>query len=227
MPALPRTDAAPARRTPPSHPDARFWNRIARRYAARPVDDPAAYEAKLAIMRALLFERPGARVVEIGCGTGSTALALAPHAARIRAADVAPAMIDIARAKARAAGAVGLAFEVAAVEEMDVAPGSQDMVMAHSILHLLPGRSRAIAAAHRWLRPGGVFVSSTTCLSDTAPWLRPLAPLAGRIGLVPPTLRFFSADELTADIETQGFVIERRVRPAPKAALFLVARKPA
>lgn len=208
------------------HPEAPFWNRIARRYAARPVADPAAYGTKLDAMRDLLAAMPGAQVVEIGCGTGSTALALAPHADRIRAADVSEAMIAIARDKARAAGAEGLRFEVTAAEEMEVAPGSQDMVMAHSILHLLRSRRAVVDAAFRWLRPGGVFVSSTVCISEAAPWLRPIVPLARAVGLFPPTLRFFTEAELAASIEASGFAIERRVRPGPKAAVFLVARKP-
>ena len=56
--------------------DIAFWDRIAPKYAADPIADPAAHEATLERTRRLLG--PGHRVVEIGCGTGSTALALAP-----------------------------------------------------------------------------------------------------------------------------------------------------
>jgi ubiquinone/menaquinone biosynthesis C-methylase UbiE len=226
MPTAALSADAPRADTPPHHPEARFWDRVAARYAAKAVDDPAAYAVKLDLMRELLFAMPGAQVVEMGCGTGSTALALAGHAARIRAADVSPAMIGLARAKARDAGAANLAFEVAAADGMAVAPESQDMAMAHSVLHLLAGRNAAIGAAHRWLRPGGVFVSSTPCLAEVAPWLRHVAPLARLTGLFPPTLRFFSEAELTASIVAHGFEIERRVRPGRRAAVFLVARKP-
>jgi hypothetical protein len=47
------------------HPEARFWDRIAERYAAKPVDDPAAYAVKLGVMRDLLFAMPDAQVVEM------------------------------------------------------------------------------------------------------------------------------------------------------------------
>ncbi|MEM7566231.1 MAG: class I SAM-dependent methyltransferase [Pseudomonadota bacterium] len=226
MPTAAFSPAAPRATAARPHPGARFWDRVAKRYAAKPVDDPAAYAAKLGIMRDLLFAMPDAQVVEMGCGTGSTALALAGHAARIRAADVSPAMVALARAKAHDAGAANLAFEVAAADAMAVALGSQDMVMAHSVLHLLPGRNAAIGAAYRWLRPGGVFVSSTVCLAEVAPWLRYVAPLARLTGLFPPTLRFFTEAELTASITAHGFEIERRFRPSRRAAVFLVARKP-
>ncbi|WP_170125479.1 class I SAM-dependent methyltransferase [Jannaschia seohaensis] len=200
---------------------------MAARYAARPVEDPAAYAMKLDMMSDLLRDRPGSQVVEIGCGTGSTALTLAPHADRIRAADVSAAMIEIARDKARDIDPEKLSFEVAAFEDLAVAEGSQDMVMAHSLLHLLERRDAAIAAAHRWLRPGGVFVSSTPCLSEVAPWLRLVAPLARAAGLFPPALGFFTEAELVGALKAHGFEIERRFRPDTRAATFLVARKPA
>lgn len=207
--------------------EARFWDRMAAGYARRPVGDPAAYETKLAIMRELLDATPGARVVEIGCGTGSTAIALAPHAGRIRATDLSVAMIAIAREKARDAGAAGVDFEVAALETLAFAPGSQDMVMAHSILHLARDRDAVIAAAWDWLRPGGGFVSSTVCLAEQAPWARPIAWLARIAGVFPHRLGFFTETQLRAALEAQGFEIGRRFRPSRNTAVFFVARKPA
>lgn len=55
--------------------DARFWNRVARRYARAKIGDPQGYERSLERTRALLG--PGDRVLELGCGTGMTALRLA------------------------------------------------------------------------------------------------------------------------------------------------------
>jgi ubiquinone/menaquinone biosynthesis C-methylase UbiE len=79
-------------------PDARFWNRIARRYARMKVPDEASYRHKLDRTRAYLG--PGPEVFEFGCGTGTTALHHAPHVAHVRAVDISPAMIAIAREKA-------------------------------------------------------------------------------------------------------------------------------
>ncbi len=47
---------------------ARFWDRIAKRYARTPVADEAAYQRKLKITRGYL--RPDMEVMEFGCGTG-------------------------------------------------------------------------------------------------------------------------------------------------------------
>ena len=52
----------------PTNKGARFWNRFADRYAARPIKDTAAYEALLADVAGRL--RATDHVLEIGCGTG-------------------------------------------------------------------------------------------------------------------------------------------------------------
>ena len=53
---------------------ARFWDRIAERYSKSPVADEAAYQKKLQVTRE--YFRPDMEVLEIGCGTGSTAIVL-------------------------------------------------------------------------------------------------------------------------------------------------------
>ncbi|MDP3324179.1 MAG: class I SAM-dependent methyltransferase, partial [Hydrogenophaga sp.] len=58
-------------------------------------------------------------VLEIGCGTGSTALRLAPHTRRLLAIDVSAGMIDIAREK--------LAFAVADADLLQSAIARQSM----------------------------------------------------------------------------------------------------
>ena len=71
--------------------DAKFWDKIAARYARRPVPDEAVYQRKLALTREYL--RPGAHLLEFGCGTGSTAIAHAPHLADILATDISAEML--------------------------------------------------------------------------------------------------------------------------------------
>jgi SAM-dependent methyltransferase len=80
--------------------EARFWDRRAEKYALRPVAGQEAYEKKLEITRSY-FPRDS-EVLEMGCGTGSTALVHAPYVRHILATDISPAMINIARGKAEA-----------------------------------------------------------------------------------------------------------------------------
>ena len=76
-------------------PDTRaFWNRVARRYAQMDIRNPRAYEQTLDSICAHLSHKD--LVLELGCGTGTTAFKLAPNVCRYVASDYASEMIDIA-----------------------------------------------------------------------------------------------------------------------------------
>ena len=114
-----------------------FWNMIARHYANQPVADEAAYRHKLAVTAARL--RPSDRLLEFGCGTGTTALIHAPRVARIDAIDFSRKMIAIAREKAERQGVSNVHFDVAAFEDWPIPDDEDryDAVLGMSVLHLV------------------------------------------------------------------------------------------
>lgn len=209
--------------TPRKPRDARFWNRLAKRYAAMPVRDSASYREKLTRTRAVLPDQ--ARLLEIGCGTGSTALAHAPHAADILAIDFSESMIAIARQKAAAEGITNVAFRTAALEDITDADGTFDAVLALNVVHLLRDPPAAIAQMITHLRPGGVLVLSTPCLGDNMYWMRPLAVMLTTAGAFP-TLSFFTRDTLETWLTDAGLTIEDNWQPAGAGkAVFHIARR--
>lgn len=210
------------RREPDMTPSPRFWDKIADRYSRKPVPDEAVYQKKLEITRG--YFRPEMEVLELGCGTGSTAIAHAPHVRHIRAIDISSRMLEIGRQKAAAAGVDNLTFEQATIEELEVADESVDVVLGLSILHLLEDKEAAIAKVHRMLGADGVFVSSTACVGDMNPLIRPILPIARLLGLAP-MVAVFTSDELVASLEEAGFAIDHRWRPGTGKAVFIVAKK--
>lgn len=201
----------------------RFWDRHAAGYAKRPVADEASYEEKLARTREYL--RADMNVLEFGCGTGSTAIAHAPYVKHILATDISPEMIAIAKRKAAAANVENVTFEAVTIEDQAVADASQDVVMGHSILHLLADKDAVIADVYRMLKPDGVFVTSTACLADGYNWLRAVLPIGRFFGLLP-MVQFFSRQELEKSITDAGFEIDYKWQPAKGKAVFIIARKP-
>ena len=201
----------------------KFWDRIAKRYAKNPVGNEAAYQQKLAKTRE--YFRPDMEVLEIGCGTGSTAIAHAPYVRQIRATDISDAMIEIAKGKASAAGVENVAFEVLGMEDLDVADESVDAVLTLSLLHLLEDRDAAIARIHAMLRPGGIFVSNTVCVGENMKWFRFIGPIGRWLGVFP-LVRVFTRNELEESVNGAGFQIEHAWQP-DKAVVFIIARKPA
>jgi ubiquinone/menaquinone biosynthesis C-methylase UbiE len=206
--------------------DARFWDRLARKYAADPIKDTRGYERTLDRIRHLL--RSSDTVLEIGCGTGTTALTLAPSVSRVVATDVSGEMIAIAREKATAQACRNAEFSVAAVEHAPGPDGAYDAVLGLNLLHLIADRPAALAHLHRLLKPGGLFVSKTPCLSEMNVFIRLAVPVMRLIGKAP-YVSFFSATELEAEIADAGFAIVEQGRHGsePKdARIFIVARKP-
>ena len=199
-----------------------FWDKRAYKYSLRPVADEATYQKKLDITRKHL--RQDMEVLEIGCGTGSTAIALAPCVNHIRATDISSRMIEIARDRTKAAGIENVTFEVQDAGVIDAPDASLDVVMAHNLLHLLDDREQVIDSVYRKLKPGGVFVTSTACIRDMMLPLRLIVPV-GRFLRVFPPVKVFSAADLKASLGKAGFEIDHEWLPKRQAAVFIVCRK--
>ena len=202
----------------------KYWDRTAERYARSPVSDEVTYQRKLDETRSYL--REDMKILEFGCGTGSTALQHAPHVAHIEAIDISQNMLDIGQRKADEAGVRNITFTRGTLTEFQAAPESLDAVLGLNVMHLLPDRAEVIAEVARILKPGGIFVSSTVCLAGSKlRFIRYVAPLARLIGLMP-DLFIFSEAELAEEIRAAGFEIERQWHHAKDGiAVFIIARK--
>lgn len=101
-----------------------------------------------------------ARVLEVGCGAGHTAVDLARRGLRVHAVDVAEEMVRLTRRAAREAGIRHLTAEVADVHDLDLASGAYDLVLALGVLPWLESVERGLAELARVLRPGGYLIAT-------------------------------------------------------------------
>jgi 2-polyprenyl-6-hydroxyphenyl methylase / 3-demethylubiquinone-9 3-methyltransferase len=103
----------------------------------------------------------GARVLDVGCGGGLLAEALAARGARVVGIDLAPANVEAARTHA-AGGGLGIDYRVAAIETLAAdEPGGFDIVTCLEMLEHVPDPARIVAACGRVLRAGGTAFFST------------------------------------------------------------------
>ena len=202
--------------------DARFWDRIAEKYAKKPVENEENYQRKLKGTQD--YFRPDMEVLELGCGTGSTALVHAPHVHHIRATDISSKMIEIARGKAADAGVDNVTFDVTSVEDLDVPDASLDAVLALSVMHLVRDKDATMAKIHKMLKPGGLFVTSTPCLGDTMKWLKLVGPIGAALGLIP-KVTIMTKDEWLKSLAPAGFAIDYQWQPEKSIGVFAVAKK--
>ncbi len=199
----------------------KFWNKVAEAYAARSIGNPEAYEKTLERARAHLA--PGDQALELGCGTGSTALRLADSVAYITATDISSAMIDIARRKAADAAVRNISFEISDLAGAPARDGGYDVVLAFNLLHLLPDLPGALRDLHARLKPGGLFISKTVCVAEMS-WFVPSVIRVLRLLGRAPDIRTLSAPSVDAAIAGAGFRIEE-TGMYPATRHFVVARK--
>ncbi len=103
--------------------------------------------------------KPGESVLDVGCGTGTLAIAAKRRvgpAGRVYGIDASPEMIARARKKAKKAG-VEVTFENAIVERLPFSDGTFDAVLATVMLHHLGRKARQQCACEmrRVLKLGG------------------------------------------------------------------------
>ncbi|NLH82492.1 MAG: methyltransferase domain-containing protein [Phyllobacteriaceae bacterium] len=155
-PRLARLGARPAPTTlPPAHVRDLF-DAYAPRFE-RSLVDRLGYrgpELVATAIEAVAGERRFGRGLDIGCGTGLMARALAGRVARLDGVDLAPTMVTIARAS----GLYGEVVVGDAASELERRPsGSLDLVTAADVFCYV-GDFRAITTATaRALAPGGLF----------------------------------------------------------------------
>jgi SAM-dependent methyltransferase len=138
---------------------AEFWDGQAATFdeaADHGLADPVVRDAW---RRLLLPLMPAAqsRVADLGSGTGSLAVLLAAAGHEVVGLDLAPRMVERARAKA-AVAEVPVEFRVGDAADPPWPPGSFDVVLVRHVLWAMPDPDAALARWVDLLAPGGRLV---------------------------------------------------------------------
>jgi SAM-dependent methyltransferase len=180
-------------------------------------------------MLAPLGDLRGKRVLDVCCGSGNMTAALANNGAIAEGIDFAPTMIAKASAHYPA-----ISFQHGDAEALGYPDNSFDhVVCCYGIMHLARP-DRAIAEAHRVLKPGGVYVFTQWALDDELLTIVSAA-VAEHGQLVelpagPPPMRFSEPEECRRALTAAGFdtiAVERIeitwTSNRPEALLDLIA----
>jgi ubiquinone/menaquinone biosynthesis C-methylase UbiE len=102
---------------------------------------------------------PTSTVVDLGAGTGTFAIAIAPLCGRVVALDVSPAMVEAIQAKVVDAKVVNVDVVRAGLLTHDLPDRSTDAVFSRHALHQLPDFWKVVALDRMFalLKPGGIF----------------------------------------------------------------------
>jgi SAM-dependent methyltransferase len=114
----------------------------------------------------LVPEDSAARWVEVACGPGLIARAMAPRVGSVLGLDLTPAMVEKARAEGDAAGVENLSFEVGDATAIDLPDNSLDGAITRFSLHHIPAPVRVLEEMRRVVRPGGLVVVADHVTDD-------------------------------------------------------------
>lgn len=205
--------------------DARFWDRTSSRYARSTISDAAGYERTLERTRELL--KPQDKVLELGCGTGSTALRLAEDVQGYLATDISTGMIAIAEQKLATEAIPGLSFRVATAETL-TPDAPFDVVLGFSYLHLVRDLPGTLEHIRSLLAEGGLFISKTPCIGDMNPLIGYAALPVMRALRLAPFAAVFDEAKLNERVAAAGFrllAIEKHATKGKDWRPYIVAQK--
>jgi len=143
-------------------------------------------------------------VVDLGCGTGTFALAIAPHVREVVAADVSPAMVAYTRQRIAAAGLGNVrAVQAGFMSYLHDGPPA-DVVYTRNALHQIPDFHKGVALARiaGLLRPGGVLFLRDL-VYDFEPDEAEEALAAWFAGAAVPPAPGYTADDLASHVRTE------------------------
>ncbi|MBM0275644.1 methyltransferase domain-containing protein [Micromonospora tarensis] len=165
--------------------------------------------------------RPGALLVDLGCGAGL----LAPHLSGKGYRHVG---VDLTRSALLQAAEHGVSVVQGDATAVPLPDGCADVVSAGELLEHVPAWPRVVAEACRLLRPGGLLVLDT--LNDTALARLVAVRIAERLPTVPrgihDPLLFVDADALVAECARHGVDLRLRgIRPQVGGLLAWLLRR--
>ena len=101
---------------------------------------------------------PGARVLELGCGTGQLSLFLATADRMVIGADLTRASLELGAEAAKRFGLEGVLFVETDLRRPGLQAGAFDVVVCSGVLHHTPDPRRAFTAVARLVKPNGYLV---------------------------------------------------------------------
>ncbi len=128
---------------------------------------------------------PGAVLLDLGCGPGTYARRLAASHPQLHALGIDRSVRQLARARSIAArhGVRNCTFALGDADQLPLADGGVDAVIASRLLMVLSEPDRAVAEMHRVLRPGGrCFVAEPRSAMRAAVPLAAMQIVTGQTG---------------------------------------------
>ena len=142
-------------------------------------------------------------VLDVATGTGTVARLIAAEvgeAGRVVGADISPAMLGIAAAKAAEPGSACIEYVECSATALAAADASFQLALCQQGLQFFPDRIAAVRELHRVLAPGGVAVASSWAAERPLGLFGPMVDTLHESGIPEPYPRAFDASSYALSV---------------------------
>jgi 2-polyprenyl-3-methyl-5-hydroxy-6-metoxy-1,4-benzoquinol methylase len=196
--------------------DEKFWDRIASKFDRIEQND-IAY--KIFIDKAREYIKADYTILDFGCGTGLICNEIAENVEIVHAIDISTKMIEISKNKASERKIQNIDFERTTIFDDKFKVGSFDAIIAFNIFHLLEEPQKHFQRINQILKPGGLIISSTPCMSE-ALLLNSVLKVFSFIGLTP-KLNSFTSSDMEHMLLNESFKTVELNRIKPKSPIYI------
>ncbi len=202
--------------------DEKFWDRIASKFDRIEKSD---ISYKIFIEKAREYIKADDTIIDFGCGTGLICNEIAKNVRNIQAIDISTKMIEISKNKASECKIQNIDFARTTIFDEKFKVGSFDAIIAFNIFHLLEEPQKYFQRLHQMLKPGGLIISSTPCMSE-AYLLNSVLKFFSNIGMTP-KLTSFTSSEMEHLLLNESFkTIEfNRIKPKSPIYIFILEKQ--
>lgn len=200
----------------------KFWNLIARKYAASPIADSEAYQKKIEKIKSYLSS--GDDVLDIGCGTGTQCDDLAGNVKQVTGIDISSKLLAIAEMRRIERGIDNVEFMETTVFDERFDSGSFNVVMAFYVLHFIEDLDQMFERIHDLLKPGGLFILETSCLGEKNRIIGRIIRSAGKLGFLP-LINLLTNQQIELALKKTGFSVVEKTRYSESIGEYTVIAK--
>lgn len=200
----------------PNADQADYWSTSGQSWATHQAAMDTLLSEPLKALAALSAPRPGEQVLDVGCGTGASALALSDYvgpSGRVTALDIAAPLLDMARARGQAEGRSNIDYLLADAQTHAFAPDSFDLVFSRFGVMFFDDPVAAFANLRRATRLGGRLAMLCWQGATENPWfMLPMKVAMDRLGRpepmdphAPGPMAFKDIDRVTGILRDAGW----------------------